>query len=162
MIVTDKGVEPTCTSPGRTACTHCSLCGSVITEQKEIPATGHMYGAWKTVQEATVQSEGLRESVCSICGDVRQEKIEKKKRISIAGASVTGLEDRTYTGRPVTPVPVIKLDGKTLVSGKDYTVSCSNNVLAGKATATITGKDRYDGVITKTFLINKAAYTFTA
>ena len=35
----DKAVEPTCTAPGKTAGSHCSECGYVITAQTEVSAT---------------------------------------------------------------------------------------------------------------------------
>lgn len=43
---------------------------------------------------------------------------------------------------------------KNLVSGKDYTVTYSNNVNAGTATVKIEGIGQYDGSATKTFKIN--------
>ena len=42
--VTDKGYEPTCTEPGLTDGSHCSVCGVVLVPQESIPATGHDYG----------------------------------------------------------------------------------------------------------------------
>ena len=40
--VADEAVEATCTSVGKTAGSHCSLCGYVFVAQKEIPMTDHM------------------------------------------------------------------------------------------------------------------------
>ena len=45
------------------------------------------------------------------------------------------------------------VDGKTLVSGRDFTCSYTNNVLAGTATITITGMDNYIGTTSTTFTI---------
>ncbi len=39
--VTDKAVAPTCTEAGLTEGSHCSVCGTVISEQKLAPALGH-------------------------------------------------------------------------------------------------------------------------
>ncbi len=44
----------------------------------------------------------------------------------------------------------------TLVLNTDYTVTYANNVNAGTATVTVTGKGNYTGLIEKTFVISKA------
>lgn len=72
---------------------------------------------------------------------------------SIEKAKVTGLKTKTWTGSALKQSPVVKLSGKTLKSGTDYTVSYKNNKNVGKATLTITGKGKYTGKITKTFKI---------
>ena len=40
--VADSAVEPTCTTSGLTAGTHCSVCNTVLTAQSDIPALGHV------------------------------------------------------------------------------------------------------------------------
>jgi uncharacterized protein YgiM (DUF1202 family) len=42
-IVTDVAVAPTCTTAGKTAGSHCSICDEVITAQQTISPTGHYY-----------------------------------------------------------------------------------------------------------------------
>ncbi len=74
-------------------------------------------------------------------------------RRSIAGASVGKIADQTYTGGQLRPVPTVTVDGKALVSGRDFTCSYSNNVLAGTAKITITGLDNYTGTTSTTFTI---------
>ncbi len=62
-----------------------------------------------------------------------------------------------YTGKARKPVPTVsaKVNGElvTLVKGTDYTVKYENNIDAGTATVTVTGKGNYTGTITKTFTI---------
>ena len=41
--VTDPAVAPTCTTAGKTQGSHCSACGDVLVEQKEIAKLGHNY-----------------------------------------------------------------------------------------------------------------------
>ena len=82
------------------------------------------------------------------------EKKPTKKDIS--KATVSGIKDKTYTGNKITPSPTVKLDGKTLKKGIDYTVSYKNNKNVGTATVTITGKGSYKGTVTKTFKIKQA------
>ena len=72
---------------------------------------------------------------------------------SISGATVSAIEDQTYTGSAITPAVTVKDGSKTLVNGTDYTVAYSNNTNAGTATVTITGKGNYTGTKTTTFNI---------
>lgn len=58
-----------------------------------------------------------------------------------------------YDGTAKTPSVTVKNGNTTLKSGTDYTVAYSNNVNAGTATATITGKGNYKGSVQKTFTI---------
>lgn len=67
----------------------------------------------------------------------------------------------TYTGFPIKPTPVVKYNGTTLTEGTDYTVTYTNNVKPGTVTMTITGKGGYQGEVTKTFEIVKAAGEIT-
>ena len=43
--VADAAVAPTCTTTGLTAGSHCSVCGTSIIVQTEVPALGHTHGA---------------------------------------------------------------------------------------------------------------------
>ena len=83
------------------------------------------------------------------------------KRALIGNASVT-ISDQTYTGKALTPVTTVTLDGKTLVKDKDYTVTYSNNINVGTATVTITGCGAYTGTIQKTFKILSAPQPTTS
>ena len=78
-------------------------------------------------------------------------------RKNISKATVTGIKNKVYTGKAIKPAPTVKLSGKTLKKGTDYTVSYKNNTKVGKATVTIKGKGNYTGTVTKTFKINPKA-----
>ena len=71
-------------------------------------------------------------------------------------ATVSGISNKSYTGKNITQSITVKYNGKTLKNGTDYTVSYSNNKNIGTATVKITGKGSYTGTITKTFKINPA------
>lgn len=58
-----------------------------------------------------------------------------------------------YDGTAKTPSVTVKNGNTTLTNGTDYTVAYSNNVNAGTATVTITGKGKYKGIVKKTFTI---------
>lgn len=77
---------------------------------------------------------------------------------NISKAAVTlAKTSYTYDGKAKTPSVTVKLDGKTLVLNTDYTVSYSDNIKAGTAKVTITGKGKYTGTKTVSFTITKAA-----
>ena len=69
-----EAVAPTCTVAGSTAGVKCSVCDTVITATEVVPATGHTYGAWETVTEATCTEAGEKKRTCA-CGDVATEAI---------------------------------------------------------------------------------------
>ena len=71
-------------------------------------------------------------------------------------ATVSGISNKSYTGKNITQSITVKYNGKTLKKGTDYTVSYSNNKNIGTATVKIAGKGSYTGTITKTFKINPA------
>lgn len=58
-----------------------------------------------------------------------------------------------YDGYAKTPVASVILDGKVLTEGVDYSVTYSNNIYAGLATVTVTGKGNYSGNISAQFSI---------
>ncbi len=62
-----------------------------------------------------------------------------------------------YDGTDKTPAVTVELNGKTLVSSTDYTVSYSDNIKVGTAKVTVTGKGNYTGSKTATFTITKAS-----
>ena len=71
-------------------------------------------------------------------------------------ATISGISNKSYTGKNITQSITVKYNGKTLKNGTDYTVFYSNNKKVGTATVKITGKGSYTGTITKTFKINPA------
>ena len=80
----------------------------------------------------------------------------------IGGATVTGVSAKTYTGKKLTQNPTVKLGGKKLVKNADYTLSYKNNVNAGTAVMTITGKGSYAGTKSVNFKITKASNSVKA
>ncbi len=65
--------------------------------------------------------------------------------------------DAVYTGSSLTPaVTVTDEENENLTEGVDYTVSYSDNINAGVATATVTGMGNYIGTASATFTIEAA------
>jgi len=70
------GKEATCTEAGLTEGEKCSVCGEIITAQKEIPAKGHTPEKIAG-KEPTCTEKGLTEGEkCSVCGTVLTEQKE--------------------------------------------------------------------------------------
>ena len=82
--------------------------------------------------------------------------------IDLSAATVT-VSNATYTGKALSPAVKVVLDGKTLVKGTDYKVSYTNNVKAGKGTATVSAisGSGFCGSKSATFTIAKAAQKLT-
>ena len=78
-------------------------------------------------------------------------------KVSIAKATVSTIKSKRYTGKAIKPKPTVKLGGKKLVRGIDYTLSYTNNVQRGTATVTVKGKGSYKGSVSKTFKIVKGS-----
>lgn len=79
------------------------------------------------------------------------------KNLANQGAVVNDITAQNYNGKECAPNVVVKIDNKTLVKNKDYTVEYVNNVNAGTAKAIIHGIGVYDGDIEKEFTINPKA-----
>ncbi len=153
--VTDKGYPATCTTAGKTDGSHCSVCGAVIKAQTTITATGHKSSGWIVDKAASIGVKGSKHRECTICKKVLETaEIPALSRISISKASVTlSTSTYAYDGKAKKPGVTVKLNGKTLKNGTDYTVSYSNNTKVGTAKVTITGKGNYTGSVSKTFSI---------
>ena len=80
---------------------------------------------------------------------------------AMSDTSVANISSQTYTGNVITPWPTITYNTKTLKKDTDYTLSYSNNINAGTATITITGKGNFAGTTSKTFSISARAMSDT-
>ena len=141
----------TCTTAGTVKYT-CS-CGDSYTET--IPATGHKSSGWIVDKAASIGVKGSKHKECTVCKKVLETaEIPALSRISISKASVTlSTSTYAYDGKAKKPGVTVKLNGKTLKNGTDYTVSYSNNTKVGTAKVTITGKGNYTGSVSKTYSI---------
>ena len=153
--VVDKAIPATCTTDGKTEGSHCSVCNTVIKVQTVINATGHKSSGWIVDKTASIGVKGSKHRECTICKKVLETaEIPALSRISISKASVTlSTSTYAYDGKAKKPGVTVKLNGKTLKNGTDYTVSYSNNIKVGTAKVTITGKGNYTGSVSKTYSI---------
>ena len=74
----------------------------------------------------------------------------------IENATIADIPSAVYTGEAITPEVSVTLDGVLLISGTDFSVSYTDNINVGTATATVTGQGNYQGTASQTFQITKA------
>ena len=120
-----------------------------------INATGHKSSVWIVDKAASIGVKGSKHKECTVCKKVLETaEIPALSKISISKASVTlSTSTYAYDGKAKKPGVTVKLNGKTLKNGTDYTVSYSNNTKVGTATVKITGKGNYTGSVSKTYSI---------
>ena len=94
----------------------------------------------QSVQEPEASADDVDESADS-------------KTTSIEEASISGIEDKDYTGSAVTQDITVTLNEEELTLNEDYTVTYTNNKNIGTAIITIEGIGDYEGSVTKTFQI---------
>lgn len=73
-----------------------------------------------------------------------------------SGFSINAIADVTYNGAAQEPVPVVK-EGDNTLSSNYYSVAYLNNINAGTAVVTVTGKNGYSFVKSQTFKIKPKA-----
>lgn len=86
----------------------------------------------------------------------------KNDKIALSSCQIGSISKQYYNGKKKTPGVSVKYQGKSLVKNKDYTVAYSSNTKIGTAKATIKGKGKYTGTVTRTFAITvkkNAVYT---
>ncbi len=133
---------------------HECVCGD---KEEAVP---HTWDEGVITTKPTETAEGVRTYTCTVC---KATKVESVPRIVSTVIDITkpeskltvgGITNMNYTGKAITmSALVVKSGTKTLVNGKDYTVTYANNVKVGKATISIIGKGSYKGTITKSFNI---------
>ena len=88
--VADAAVEATCTTEGKTAGSHCSVCNTVLTKQEVVPVKAHTEVVDKAV-EPTCTETGLTEGKhCSVCSTVivAQDTVPAKGHTEVIDAAV--------------------------------------------------------------------------
>ena len=86
--VVDPAVEATCTEPGKTEGKHCSVCGEVITAQKEIPALGHSWGEWTVTTPASCTATGEETRTCDRCVATEKRELAKTGHTEVVDPAV--------------------------------------------------------------------------
>ena len=145
----------TCTEDGVKTKT-CANCNDKITES--IPKTGHTSSDWIIDKNAAINVKGSKHKECTVCKTVLETAdIPALPMINIQSANVSvSTNSYVFDNTAKKPSVTVKIGGKALKNGSDYTVSYLNNTKVGTATVRITGKGDYTGTITRNFTINPA------
>ena len=77
---------------------------------------------------------------------------QEKKELLNKGLQLEEIADQVYTGKAIKPVVRVS-SGTEYLTTKDYNIKYTDNIKAGTATVTITGKGNYAGTVTTTFKI---------
>ena len=175
MTLTAKWItNPTVTVTGNTSLTYGT--GGTLTADVT-PASGHTYAyQWScngnAISEATGESYTIPADTAvgsytyscavtaSIDGSSATASASGNATVTVsakgAGMTVDPIPDQTYTGSAITPEPVVKDGGTTLIKGTDYTLSYGENTNVGTGSVTINFKGNYSGETTVYFNIVKA------
>ncbi|MBD5445535.1 MAG: InlB B-repeat-containing protein, partial [Lachnospiraceae bacterium] len=134
--------------------------GSVTIKAKVTPASGSDYTESDTVTVTyTVKSVGTPVIPVKpeVPDDVDADQKIFVRFVDAEGEAVNPDEVYSYTGVKVEPKIEVYNYGKLLKSGTDYTVKYKNNIKAGDASLTVTGKGNLSGASEViTFKINPA------
>ena len=156
-VVKTNDVAATCTKDGSyDNVVYCTVCKKEVSRKKIVKTKlGHKEVTLAAVA-ATYEKAGLTAGKkCSVCNTVTvaQKVVPALAKTSLKKAKFT-LKAKTYTGKPIKQSFTVKLSGKTLKGGTDYTISYKNNKNIGKATVTIFGLGAYKDSVSKSFKIN--------
>lgn len=77
--------------------------------------------------------------------------------LSLYDASISKIAIQDYTGKAIKPVPAVKVAGKTLKNGRDFTLKYYGNKRVGTAMVDVVGKGNYTGSRSANFTIAKRA-----
>ena len=142
----------TCTEDGLEEYWKCEDCGLMysdsnminsISEPIVIKATGHKFGNWQIVREATEKQEGEKKRVCEVCKYEETEKISKllpspeQVEYKILDGTNSSWTQGAHKGLVIrgngelSKFKCVKVDG-TVVDEKNYTVSEGSTVVTLK------------------------------
>lgn len=75
IVETILAVPATCTATGLTEGKQCSVCGEIITAQKEVAAKGHSWDEGVITTQPTASADGVKTYTCTVCGVTETEAV---------------------------------------------------------------------------------------
>ncbi len=99
-------------------------------------------------------AEYLGVSASSLAYNPNAKKPGTLKKKSLSSATITGISDKTYTGKKIKQSKIkVVVNNKKLKLNKDYKIVYKKNKAVGKATVKIVGIGNYRDTVKKTFKI---------
>ena len=126
--------------------------GAKLSAPSEPNRAGYIFNGWYTDAECTklYDFEDVVTADLTLYADWTETTDLKDADLSIIGSY-------TYTGEWIVPDVEVRIGGKRLTRGLDYTVSAEDNLHAGTAKVTVTATgSRYVGAQTISFIIERA------
>lgn len=126
---------------------------SVVLDGKTLTATTDY-----TVSYSNNKNAGMATATVRGAGNYEGSKAANFsiKQAPIKSVDITPVADKVYTGSAITPTPPVYFNGSRLTTAKSYSISYKNNLDAGRAQITYTGKGNFTGTTTVGFTIVKA------
>ena len=148
--VVDPAVEATCTEPGKTEGKHCSVCGEVITAQKEIPALGHSWGEWTVTTPASCTATGEETRTCDRCAATGKRELAKTGHREVVDPAVeatctaTGLTEGKHCSvchAVIVAQEVVPMKEHTVVTVPGKAATCTEAGLTDGEKCSVCGKE---------------------
>ena len=106
------------------------------------------------VPSQTSARKALTGSAGALDADAAVEYVlQQSERTSLADATISGVVDKTFTGKAQTQSISVTLNGEKLTQGEDYYVKYYNNTQAGTAKVLVFGQGEYGGMAQQSFTI---------
>ena len=157
--------DPDCTNKGNIEYWKCTVCGAVFSDEAckneisaesvVLPALGHHWGEWETIEEATTDKDGRERRICHRNSAHVEERIVPAKSYSsdweicfddsCVHKNSSGDYEADYTGSQIKPYVKVVYRGETCSLGVDYTLKYGKNKSAGEGTVTVKGKGSIKG-----------------
>ena len=68
---------PTCKEEGATESKQCTICKTITVKAEKIDKLEHTFGDWTETKTATCKVAGVKEAVCTVCGEKKLETIDR-------------------------------------------------------------------------------------
>ncbi len=120
--VNTEAVAPDCDTEGKTAGSHCDLCGEVFAVQETLPASGHAWDEGTVTLAPTHEAAGKKTFVCGNCGETREQKLEALPQAEIVNGIYYLKGER------------VPYAGLVLLDGAYYYVNDNSRVVTGRHT----------------------------
>lgn len=148
-IVTDAAVAATCETDGKTEGSHCSVCGTILTAQKTVKATGHDWDEGKITKAATCEEKGVKTYTCRTCKKTRTEDIPAlghKAVTDVAVAATCETDGKTegshcsVCGKVLVKQETVKATGHKPVTDAAVAATCETDGKTEESHCSVCGK----------------------